>query len=100
MKFCPKCKSLLIPKSGKLACSSCKYTEKPKEKHIIGEEIKHKQIEIVEGDKEYGDSTVPIICWNCGHKGVFVKINYQSTDEAPIRFYKCEKCKKIWRSSK
>lgn len=100
MKFCPKCKSLLLPGNGKLNCSNCKYSEKPKESQKIAEEIKHKEIEIIEGDKEYGDSTIPIVCWNCGHRGVYFKVNFYRSDEAPLRMYKCEKCKKIWRSSK
>jgi transcription factor S len=100
MDFCPKCKSLLVPSKGKLVCSSCKYSKKPKGPSKIKEEIKQKQIEIIEGDIEYGDSTIPVVCWNCGHKGVYVKINYYRSDEAPIRMYKCEKCKKVWRSSR
>jgi len=100
MQFCPKCKTLLVPNKGNLVCSNCKYSVKPKEKHKIEEKIIHKKIEIIDGDKEYGDSTIPIVCWNCGHRGVYFKINYYSSDEAPIRFYKCEKCKKVWRSSR
>ncbi len=100
MEFCPKCSSLLIPKKGKLACSSCSYIKKAQEKQRFEEKIEHKEIEVIEDGKEYGDSTIPVVCWNCGHRGVYFKIQYYRSDEAPIRFYKCEKCKKVWRSSR
>ena len=100
MEFCPKCKSLLVPDKGKLVCPTCNYRKKAKGKLKIEEKIQHNDLEIIESDKEYGDSIIPIVCWNCGHRGVYVKIHYYRSDEAPIRFYKCEKCKKVWRSSR
>ncbi|MBT3721290.1 transcription factor S [archaeon] len=100
MNFCPKCKSLLIPSSGKLKCSSCSYISKTKKKHEIKEKIENKKLEVINENTQYGDSTVPIVCWNCGHRGVYIKVNFHRSDEAPTRFYKCEKCKKVWRSSK
>lgn len=98
MNFCPKCKSLLIPKNGKLSCS-CGFSSK--NKLNFNEKLeKQKEIEIVDGDKEYGDSTIPVVCWNCGHRGVYFKVHFYRSDEAPLRMYKCAKCKKVWRSSK
>ena len=97
MKFCPKCKSLLIPNRGKLSCS-CGYTKKDTVE--FKEKISHKKIEIVDEDHELGSDTIPVVCWNCGNRGVYVKLNFFRGDEAPTRFYKCQKCKKVWRSSK
>jgi transcription factor S len=100
MKFCPKCKSMLLPKKGKLVCS-CGYTEKSRVE--MKENLpKPKDIEIVDEAAEHvGDAEIPVVCWNCGHKGVyFWMVQMRRADEPPTRFYKCRKCKKVWRSGK
>jgi DNA-directed RNA polymerase subunit M len=97
MTFCPNCGSLLIPRDGRLKCE-CGYSQDGYLK--FSEKIINKDIEIIDENLNYGDATVPIVCWNCGHTGVFVKVNFGRSDEAPLRIYKCEKCKKVWRSSK
>ena len=96
--FCPKCKSLLIPKDGKLVCS-CGYSE---DKEIeFNEKINNKEIEVVDENENLAESEVPIVCWNCKKRGVYVWIRQMArADEAPTRFYKCKHCKKVWRSSK
>ncbi len=102
MEFCPTCKSVLIPKKGKLICS-CGYEKKEKVKIEFKEKIdKQKEIEIIDEKTEnIGDSELPIVCWNCGNKGVyFWMVQMRRADEPPTRFYKCKKCKKVWRSGK
>ncbi|MBN2367966.1 transcription factor S [Candidatus Woesearchaeota archaeon] len=100
MKFCPKCGSLLIPKEGKLECG-CGYSETSTIK--FREEIHPpKDIEVIDEATEHiGDTVIPIVCWNCGHRGVyFWMVQMRRADEPPTRFYKCRKCKKVWRSGK
>lgn len=100
MKFCPRCKSLLMPKDGILACS-CGYTELST--ISVNERFKRqKDIEIVDEATEHiGDSEIPIVCWNCGNTGVyFWMVQMRRADEPPTRFYKCKKCRKVWRSGK
>jgi len=100
MEFCPNCSSLLIPDKGKLVCS-CGYSKKSK---LIFESKleKPKDIVIVDESMEHiGDSVIPIVCWNCGNRGVyFWMVQMRRADEPPTRFYKCKKCKKVWRSGK
>jgi transcription factor S len=105
MIFCKKCGSLLIPKkkAGKnvMACSSCgKVFEEAG--GVIKEEIRDRSpaVEVIEKEIE----TLPLVeadCQACGHnKGYFWEIQTRAADEPATRFYKCEKCKKIWREYK
>jgi len=100
MRFCPKCHSLLIPRNKRLECK-CGYSEDGKVEIKIKVE-KPKDIVVVDEDIEYmGESTIPIVCWNCGNRGVyFWMVQIRRADEPPTRFYKCKKCKKVWRSGK
>ncbi|MEM3374389.1 MAG: transcription factor S [Candidatus Woesearchaeota archaeon] len=104
MQFCPNCQSILIPKKGYFICS-CGYKKKiddNDEKIVIKEKIEHKEIEIIDEENEHiGDDVLPIKCWNCGNEGVyFWMVQMRRADEPPTRFYKCKKCKKVWRSGK
>ncbi|MFH0874515.1 MAG: transcription factor S [archaeon] len=103
MMFCPKCKSLLLPKKENntlvIKCS-CGYTKT--EKHVpveISEKIinKNRKIETVERD----DSPHPLAdaeCPKCHHKkAYFWMVQTRASDEPETKFYKCEKCEHIWR---
>ncbi len=100
MKFCPNCKSVLIAKEGMLKCS-CGHAERGSIE--IKEKIKKpRDIEIIDEATEHiGDEVLPIVCWNCKNTGVyFWMVQMRRSDEPPTRFYKCKKCKKVWRSGK
>ncbi|MEM2138845.1 MAG: transcription factor S [Candidatus Woesearchaeota archaeon] len=115
MEFCPNCHSILLPKkeidkdnnSDKttliLACK-CGFKKEINEKNkiLFNEKIEHKEIEIIDEENEHiGDDVLPIKCWNCGNIGVyFWLVQMRRADEPPTRFYKCKKCKKVWRSGK
>lgn len=104
--FCQKCGALLVPKKeGKktvLKCS-CGYVQKEKVeepvqiKEEIGEE--YKKIAIVKDE----DETLPLTdadCPSCGHKkAYFWMIQTRAGDEPETRFFKCEKCKHVWREN-
>ncbi|MBI2564376.1 transcription factor S [Candidatus Woesearchaeota archaeon] len=102
--FCPKCGSILVPKPDKkgknlLSCS-CGYKKKDVEEIKIKEQTKESaQIEVVE-EKEL----LPLIdaeCPKCHHtKAYHWIVQTRASDEAPTRFYKCEKCKHTWREYK
>ncbi|MFH2021567.1 MAG: transcription factor S [archaeon] len=101
MYFCKKCKSLMVPHKGKLKCSACGKIEEGE--IILKEKINMpKDIEVIDEATEHiGDDTIPIVCWNCGYRGVyFWMVQMRRADEPPTRFYKCQKCKKVWRSGK
>lgn len=99
--FCPKCKSLLIPKRENdktiFACS-CGYSSKNSEKMKITENIKkEKEVEVVDEAIE----TLPITkeeCPKCGNgEAYYWLIQTRSGDEAETKFLKCKKCKHTWR---
>lgn len=103
MKFCPKCKSLMQPKTekGKVIwnCLSCGHSDKKSEDVKLKEEIKHKldDVEVIEKDT----STLPLVdepCPECSHKRAFFWMQQtRAGDEPETKFYKCEKCSYTWR---
>lgn len=105
MLFCKKCGSVLLPKkegSKKiLICPRCNFKTKEITETKIKEKIKQKKpLEIIEEEKE----THPIIeieCPKCkNNEAYFWTIQTRGSDEPETRFYKCTKCKYIWREYK
>jgi transcription factor S len=103
MLFCPKCGSLLRPKvdgkKKKLFCS-CGYSSNEIDNATIKEEViktDTARVEVVHKDIE----TMPLVdmqCPKCKHpKSYFWEIQTRAADEPATKFYKCEKCKHIWR---
>lgn len=98
MMFCPKCGSILMPKQGKLGCPRCSYKTTEKQEAIVREKVEsQKAVDVIEKEIE----TLPLIeaeCPKCKHKkAYFWTLQTRAADEAATRFYKCEKCKHIWR---
>ncbi len=102
--FCPKCKSILMPRmmNGKrvLGCS-CGY--KAEGSVTITEEVRNNNKEVTVMDKEDHES-LPLtdnMCKKCKHpKSYFWELQTRSADEPSTRFYKCQKCKHVWREYK
>ena len=103
--FCPKCGAILLPKKdGKktvMKCS-CGFVQKDvdKENQVeLKEEVKteEKQMGIVNDE----DESLPLTdaeCPKCKHKKAYYwMIQTRAGDEAETRFFKCEKCKHVWR---
>ena len=105
MLFCPKCGTIMMPKTenGKrvIKCVKCGYLSVG-EGMALKEEVKHKakEVIVIENDAPQlplGDYK----CKKCGHaKSYFWELQTRSADEPPTRFYKCEKCKFTWREYK
>lgn len=101
MKFCPKCKAMMIPKkiNGKnLYSCSCGYTDKDSEITTIKESVaQSKDVEVVEEDIE----TRPIMtaeCPKCGHNEAhYYLMQTRASDEPETKFLQCTKCKAKWR---
>ncbi len=95
--FCPKCGSILVPKEGRVLCS-CGY-EKKAEKMEVKEKINTKEVNVTEEIEIY-----PLVdeeCPQCGHaKSYFWEVQTRASDEPATKFFKCEKCKHIWRDYK
>lgn len=102
--FCPKCGSILIPKEiGKktiMVCSGCGFKSKDAEEEQIREIVKQtKSVEVVEKEQEHLP-LVDIECSRCHHKRAYYwEIQTRAADEAATQFFKCEKCKRVWRKN-
>jgi transcription factor S len=99
MEFCPKCGCVLVDKNKQLGCSNCSYKTKGKFKIESSEKIEIKPEIGVITDKD--TDVFPIvndICPKCGHKeAYFWTSQTRAGDEAETKFFKCTKCKHIWR---
>lgn len=99
--FCPKCKSLLRPKKEKdrtiLFCS-CGYSSEGELKLTESKKAEVKQeFKVVDPSQE----KLPVVdaeCPKCKHgKAEFWIVQTRAADEAPTRFFRCEKCRHTWR---
>ncbi|MBW2991540.1 transcription factor S [Candidatus Woesearchaeota archaeon] len=100
--FCPKCGSLLKPKTEKkkkvLACS-CGYSTKDLAAAEIKEKIvkDDKKVEVVSEDENVLPET-DVKCPECGNdKAYYWTQQMRAGDEPETKFLKCTKCKHIWR---
>jgi transcription factor S len=101
--FCPKCGSILIPRKENnktLIKCACGYTQKKGSieiKEVIHEK---REIEAVEEEVEV-HPLVSEECPKCGHdKAYFWEVQTRASDEPATKFFKCQKCKHIWRDYK
>jgi len=99
--FCPKCGSVLFPKNEKgkkvFKCS-CGYSDKKMEAPKLTEKVTNEdEFPVVDTEVE----TLPLTeaeCPKCGHdKAYFWTMQTRASDEPETKFFKCEKCKNIWR---
>jgi len=100
--FCPKCGSLLIPKKDKnnkrIFQCSCGHKQKEMEETIISEKINaNDKVEVI--DKEIDPNPlVDAECPKCKNgKARYWTAQTRSSDEPETKFFKCEKCRHIWR---
>jgi len=99
MEFCPKCGSILVEKRKNLGCVRCNYSKKGKIKIKTSEKIEKKK-EITEVTKEGGQS-LPIVeeqCKKCKNpQSYFWTVQTRAGDESETKFFRCTKCKHVWR---
>jgi len=101
MLFCPKCGSLLIPKkigNKNVMVCSCGYKSSDSADTKISEKVEIKDtVQVVDKDVEVLPETDEE-CPKCGHKkAVYWMQQTRSGDEGDTKFFKCQKCKHIWR---
>ncbi len=103
MKFCPKCKSIMMPKkqgTGVIFQCHCGYSESGEAK--IRETVKQaeREIGVVHNEVE----TLPVVKVICPHckygEASNWEIQTRSPDEAATQFFKCKKCGHTWREYK
>ena len=71
MPFCPKCKSLMLPKDGKFECLKCGNLKARKGTNIVVEKQVKKEMVVLEK---------------------------RASDEPETRIYRCTKCDHRWRA--
>lgn len=103
MMFCPKCKSLLLPKvdgKKKLFVCSCGFKQGAESMTITEAGAKSKDVVVVEKEESV-NIIVDGNCPKCGPvKAEYWEIQTRSSDEPATRFFKCKKCSHTWREYK
>ena len=97
MIFCPKCKSLMIPKEENFICSKCGFKKKKRGSSVVVEKQTEKETVVLEKKIDLLPKT-RVECQKCGHnEAYFWSAQTRSADEAETQFFKCKKCKHTWR---
>ena len=103
MIFCPKCGALLVPKRNKkqITCG-CGYIHKESVNLSLSEKVEDMaKIEVMdEEDKIKVMPLTKVDCPECENEEArFWTVQTRSADEAETRFFRCEKCKHVWRDA-
>lgn len=98
MDFCEKCGSVILLKEGQAVCAACGHKQKKKIKIKASETVEQKDtVAVVKGDDEV-NPIVDMKCPKCKNKDAYFWTQQtRSSDESETKFYKCTKCKHIWR---
>ena len=85
-----------------LRCNSCGFKKDLsadiKEEYSVEKKVKSEDTVIMRGEESGMKSTVREICPKCGHdRASYELLQTRSADEAPTRFFTCEKCGHKWR---
>jgi len=106
MDFCKRCKSIMVPvKKGKgniLKCRKCGYEQKKSVTALKIEDKLTKKTGIVMVEKD--DVLLPVtdkFCPECDNPKAYYWLQQtRSADEPPTQFFRCTKCKHVWREYK
>ncbi len=97
--FCPKCKSLVFPKDGKLVCRKCgvELSSKVEKAPVIRCKSSEKELAVM-GELSGTLPTADVECPTCGHnKAYWVLRQTRAADEPETRIFRCVKCAHSWR---
>ncbi|NLI62046.1 MAG: transcription factor S [Methanosarcinaceae archaeon] len=100
MKFCPKCKSMMVPSNGSFKCRKCGevISANIAESLTITSSAKDREITILEGKIDEGLPTIEVACPECKNKKAYWWLRQlRSADESETRFFKCTQCSYTWR---
>ena len=103
--FCPKCGSILMPKTDsnktKMHCNSCGYSSKEKTDVLIKEKVligNKEKIGIVDKKIET-DPKTEAECPKCGNlEAYYWLVQTRAGDEPETQFFRCTKCSHQWRN--
>ncbi len=114
MDFCPKCGSLLVPKtvaSGPsalivLTCKKCGYKNKQKnaEGKLLLKTPQHnpkQMVAVIDKEKQLSvEPTILIKCPKCSNNTAYVwQVQTRGTDESSTQFMRCTNCGYTFRES-
>ena len=100
--FCKKCGSIMLPEKKKMKCRSCGYSVKKttKELKLVEKKQAKKSVVVLEKDA----IVLPITdkeCEKCSNPRAYYWLQQtRSADEPPTQFFRCVKCKHVWREYK
>lgn len=100
MKFCPKCKSMMVPCNGTFKCRKCNEVAfiDDQESLTFTSSAKDRDITILEGKIDEGLPTIDVVCTECKNKKAYWWLRQlRSADESETRFFKCTNCGHTWR---
>ncbi|HJX49886.1 transcription factor S [Candidatus Pacearchaeota archaeon RBG_13_36_9] len=102
MEFCPKCGGLLMNKEKNSSCLSCGYVSDSKISLESTEKGKLKaEVDVVDDDASEVNPIIQAKCQKCNNnQAYFWILQTRAGDEASTRFFKCTKCKHVWREYK
>ena len=103
LEFCKKCGSIMVPekknKTVTLKCRKCSYKIKKavREIKLFEKRKPSKAVIVLEKDQ----AVLPITdmtCIKCSHPKAYYWLQQtRSADEPPTQFFRCVKCKHVWR---
>jgi transcription factor S len=101
MEFCPKCGSVLMNNEKNSKCAACGHVAG--KVNLEAAEKGKVKIGVVVADEDASEVN-PIVqarCPKCDNKEAYFWIlQTRAGDEAATRFFKCTKCKHVWREYK
>jgi len=96
--FCPKCKSLLLPKDGVLTCSKCGHKNVGEKKESCVTKKREKEAPPILDGNAGMLPTTDAECSKCGNrKAYWVLRQTRAADEPETRIMRCTKCSHSWR---
>lgn len=103
IEFCKKCGAIMLPEDrSKLKCRNCGYTMKTfvKDLRIVEEKKNVKGVVVLEKDQIMLPVT-DMACPKCSNAKAYYWLQQtRSADEPPTQFFRCTKCKHVWREYK
>ena len=105
MQFCDECGSMMHSQDGEMVCSSCGATQSRDEaqaERFVSTEAQSDDDVIessADADFEGKPTAEDVTCEECGNGEAWYTIKQTaSADEPPTRFFKCKRCKSVWRA--
>lgn len=104
--FCPKCRSVLVPvhkgKTTHMKCRKCGYESKQSVKELkISEKLEKGRGVVLLEKNEVPLPVMNRACPECNNdKAYFWLQQTRAADEPPTQFFRCVKCKHVWREYK